>query len=87
MDDLAGRKYCREGVAGGSLGTGWASSRNIPRRVVDEPFLAKDLRLAKEPFFGTVLSAGGGWGRPYLPGVVGTGGRLKTCSTGMGGRG
>jgi hypothetical protein len=54
MDDLAGRRYCFDGVVGGKSGMG--SSRNRPLRVVDDPFLARDLRDANDPFFPTLRS-------------------------------
>jgi len=57
MDDLAGRRYCFDGVVGGNSGIG--SSLNRPLNVVDDPFLARDLRDANDPFFPTVLSDGG----------------------------
>jgi hypothetical protein len=57
VDDLAGRRYCFDGVVGGKSGIG--SSRNRPLRVVDDPFLARDLRDANDPFFPTLRSGGG----------------------------
>jgi hypothetical protein len=81
MDDFAGRRCCREGVVGGRQGMG-SSSRNRPRRVVDDPFLARDLRLAKELFLGIGRSLGM-VGSADLAGVNGMDGR----STGTGGRG
>lgn len=64
IDDLAGRRYCLDGVVGGRDGMGPDSSRNSPLKVVDEPFLARDLRDANDPFFGIVRSVGS-CGRPY----------------------
>lgn len=73
IDDLAGRRCCLDGVVGGREGTG-SSSRNRPRRVVDDPFLASDFRLAKELFLGKGRSPGL-VGRADLAGVNGMEGR------------
>jgi hypothetical protein len=54
IDDLAGRRYCFDGVVGGKSGMG--SSRKRPLRVVNDPFLARDLRDANDPFFPTLRS-------------------------------
>jgi hypothetical protein len=75
MDDFAGRRCCREGVVGGRLGIGSASSRNNPRRVVEEPFFARDFKLANEPFLGRVRSPGLVGRLALVKGVNGIGGR------------